>query len=580
MEFPHHGRRRMKRKCSLSHHAPEDMPGGVRCRTAKQPAPDLLARPAVASGVPENGHDAMAVREENEAVDHVELPTEGSGAVVVCSLSPQALVSRYRSTAVDSPSYPGLYKALWTRVKRQLNAIKRSTPKSLPELKFVDMQGPLLSSERVDLWLALHGYDLPELQMPQHPSRPAHRPPGRSQDRRSTKAWVKDHCVLMTWNGDWGIFTEKISCSGGPDVVARRVREHPDMQVLITDFRRFLMSRQEVLNVPVHWAFAFEVSGQALAKRCVRVHLHLVLMHRTHQLGKIRASGFTIPRQTDFAFRGCPPVLSTAAASCFHARANWGMAFFHMLVQKIGCIHAEGSVKLYQDILVHPDWAIKLLHQEKITCETAREVIIRCAKNDSRLLTNLEGYLRARRLSVDRHQLHSARVSVRGDLAPFRQLPEVEEWLALYHMSRDRYPFLVLEGPSWVDKTQFAELLVSPDKTLSVDCSSAMEPDLLQYASDEVDCIIFDEARADMVIRSKRLFQAPMGLVNLGFSATNCNAYQVMVHRKRMIVCSNSWSADVLALTAADAAWIAANSVLVPVWEPLWVADVSGMRSP
>jgi len=384
----------------------------------------------------------------------------------------------------------------------------------------------------------------------------------------------------MTWNGDWGIFTEKISCTGGPDVVVGRVREHPDMQVLITEFRRFVLDQQERLNVPVHWAFAFEVSGQALDEQSVRVHLHLVLMHRTHQRGKTRVSGITIPHQTDFAFRGCPPVLSTAAASRIHTRASWGMAFFYILVQKIGCILAEGSLKLYHDILINPDWAFNLLQQEKITCDTAREVIIRCAKNVPRLLTNLEGYLRARRISVESQQLHSARVSVRGAFRPFRQLPEVEEWLALFHMSRDRYPFLVLEGPSRLGKTQFAEQLVSWDKTLSVDCSSAIEPDLRQYASDEVDCIIFDEARAAMVIRSKRLFQAPMGLVNLGLSAPNCNAYQVMVHRKRMIVCSNSWSAEVLALTAADAAWIAANSVLVPVREPLWVADVSGMRSP
>ena len=580
-EFSHRVRRRLKRKCPVSHHAPEDTPGGVRCGTAHEPAPEPFARPTVASGVSENGTDAIAVRGEKEVVHQVELPTDSEGAVDVCGLSPLALVLRFRDAAVDSPTYRSLYKVLWTRVYRRLNAIKKTPLASLQEQQFVNIQGHVLSSDRIDQWLALHGYDPAGAQMPQHPSRPAHRPSGKSSpaNEGSSKPWVKDHCCLMTWNGDWGIFTQKISCSGGPDVVARRLREHPDMQSLITDFRRFVHGREEVLNVPVHWAFAFEVSGQALAEQSVRVHLHLVLMHRTHQR-KSHAYGLIIPRQTDFDFRGCLPVLSTAAASRIHSRASWGMAFFYILVQKIGCVFADGSLTLYHDILVNPDWAFNLLQQEKITCDTAREVIIRCAKNVPRLLTNLEGYVRAKRISVERQLLHSARVSVRGAFAPFKKLPEVEEWLALFHMSRDRYPFLVLEGPSRLGKTQFAEQLVSWDKTLSVDCSSAIEPDLRQYLSDEVDCIIFDEAKAAMVIRSKRLFQAPMGLVNLGLSATNCNAYQVMVHGKRMIVCSNSWSAEVLALTAADAAWIAANSVLVNVRDPLWVADVSGRPSP
>lgn len=239
----------------------------------------------------------------------------------------------------------------------------------------------------------------------------------------------------------------------------------------------------------------------------------------------------------------------------------------------------ESSLKLYHDILVNPDWVFNLLQQDKVTIATAREVIIRCAKNVPRLMANLDGYVRAKRVQEENMHLGSERCNVKGAFRPFRRLPQVDEWLAQFQQSRDRYPFLVLEGPSRLGKTQYAEHLVPCNRSLSVDCSSAIEPDLRQYASDEVDCIIFDEAKAAMVIRCKRLFQAPMGQVNLGLSATNCNAYQVMVHRKRLIICSNSWSAEVLALTAADAAWIAANSVLVIVKEPLWLPDVAGATS-
>ena len=67
-------RRRLIRKCPVWKHAPEDTPGGVRCGTAHAPAPEPFARPFVASGVSENGHDVRALRGEDEAVDHVEQP--------------------------------------------------------------------------------------------------------------------------------------------------------------------------------------------------------------------------------------------------------------------------------------------------------------------------------------------------------------------------------------------------------------------------------------------------------------------------------------------------------------------------
>jgi len=244
--------------------------------------------------------------------------------------------------------------------------------------------------------------------------------------------------------------------------------------------------------------------------------------------------------------------------------------FFYISVPKIGSIFTESSVKLYHDILVNPDWVFNMLQQEKITVATAREVIIRCAKNVPRLLANLDGYVRAKRAHEENLHLGSARCTVKGAFRPFIKLPQVDEWLAVFETQRDRYPFLVLEGPSRLGKTQYAEHVVGGKRSLSVDCSSAIEPDLRQYASDEVDCIIFDEAKAAMVIRCKRLFQAPMGFVNLGLSATNCYGYQVMVRRKRLVICSNSWSHEVMALTAADAAWMFANSVLVIVKEKLW----------
>jgi hypothetical protein len=295
------------------------------------------------------------------------------------------------------------------------------------------------------------------------------------------------------------------------------------------------------------------------------VHLALV-----RSGGSLKAGKIVIQTAGEYSFQGCLPHRSTSVAARVHKRANSGMTLFYLLVPKIGAVCADSSVQLYHDVLVNPDWAFNLLQQEKITVETAREVIIRCAKNVPRLLANLEGYTRAKRTLSETKLLAEARLSVSGAFRPFKRLKVVEDWLSLFQEQRDRYPFLVLEGPSRMGKTQFAEHVVPHGRCLCVDCSSATEPDLRQYASDTVDSIMFDEAKAAMVIRCKRLFQAPVGMVNLGLSATNCNAYQVMVHRKCLIVCSNTWSFEVGALPASDAAWLAANCVHVLVTTHLW----------
>ena len=82
--------------------------------------------------------------------------------------------------------------------------------------------------------------------------------------------------------------------------------------------------------------------------------------------------------------------------------------------------------------------------------------------------------------------------------------------------------------------------------------------------------ILFDEARATMVIRCKKLFQASSDLVQLATSATNMMSYVVWVHAVRMVIASNRWKQDLEALDQQDRAWIEANSIYVFVDTPLF----------
>ena len=100
--------------------------------------------------------------------------------------------------------------------------------------------------------------------------------------------------------------------------------------------------------------------------------------------------------------------------------------------------------------------------------------------------------------------------------------------------------------------------------------ASAPEPNLKEYDHEQHDLILFDECSAQKVLLQKKLFQAPLSAVSLGQSTTGCFAYSVWVHAKLLVVASNVWHHDVHELRKADADWLAANSLVLDVREPLW----------
>jgi hypothetical protein len=89
---------------------------------------------------------------------------------------------------------------------------------------------------------------------------------------------------------------------------------------------------------------------------------------------------------------------------------------------------------------------------------------------------------------------------------------------------------------------------------------------------------LFDEASVQMVLKNRKLFQAPNALVTLGTSPTNRDAYSVCLNDTLLVICSNSWKLQVSLTPSVDAEWIRKNQVYVDVSEPLWV-DAPETRS-
>ena len=73
-----------------------------------------------------------------------------------------------------------------------------------------------------------------------------------------------------------------------------------------------------------------------------------------------------------------------------------------------------------------------------------------------------------------------------------------------------------------------------------------------------------------MVLRNRRLFQAPNTAVTVGSSPTNALAYELYLNDTLLVVASNSWERELAALPPGERAWLDANMVYVLVKQKLF----------
>ena len=100
------------------------------------------------------------------------------------------------------------------------------------------------------------------------------------------------------------------------------------------------------------------------------------------------------------------------------------------------------------------------------------------------------------------------KLSLRGELRPFKQYEVVATFNKQFDKILARYKFLVIEGHSQTGKTYFTKwMLGNPDKVLEVNCASCPEPELRDFRAMWHQVILFDEASPEMVIRQKKVFQ-------------------------------------------------------------------------
>lgn len=126
---------------------------------------------------------------------------------------------------------------------------------------------------------------------------------------------------------------------------------------------------------------------------------------------------------------------------------------------------------------------IEILSQKKISVEVARKTIIQTAKSVRRLLAHLVGCETAVERPRQVHLLDERRGELGASACPFWRIPSVDARLATLHIQAYRYRFLVLEGPSLLGKTSYAESLSSGNSVFLCDSSTAVAPDVREYSS-------------------------------------------------------------------------------------------------
>ena len=197
-----------------------------------------------------------------------------------------------------------------------------------------------------------------------------------------------------------------------------------------------------------------------------------------------------------------------------------------------------------------------MLVAQKITRQTAHHMNLLACSSAQMNVRNLEFITRQEQERQEQAERLAMEVIIREKQMPFRQIPEVEEWLQHYDDIKDRYKFLVLDGPSQMGKTRFAASLTSVEKFYYLDCSSCIMPDMRSFNRRHHDVVLFDEIKATTVVSVKKLFQSSIDVVSLGSSQTNMNLYRIWCHRTKMICASNRWKAELSSLDAPDREWL------------------------
>ena len=245
----------------------------------------------------------------------------------------------------------------------------------------------------------------------------------------------------------------------------------------------------------------------------VRLHCHAFFMNNKKaiagQLDKVAS------------YKGCRPVHGKWHSSSRFCAFNSGM--YYIVAPKVGQVFSFSTKEPFKQFPVDGDWIMNLLQGGKITTAKARVELIKTAKNLVRRMADLEKYVALKEEDETEDRIKSVRKAISGLQRPFRTIPMVTAFLRKYITNRGpiaRKKILVLDGPSGLGKTEFVRSLFLRDALLELNAASMQVVCLPGFRQQGARAILWDECRAELVARNRKVFQHGTSWVDVGHSPT------------------------------------------------------------
>ena len=377
--------------------------------------------------------------------------------------------------------------------------------------------------------------------------------------------------ILLTYVGPWRVDLEELTAlqkGASIESLCVALRGLERAQALWCRFKSHALALMRSLRA-CDYAVCMEVCPERYHSRGdIIPHLHVFLRSSVNMRVTVIAQ---------LSIDGCSPNIGSAIGGLqqvgTRTRATWA-GYFYCCVKKVGGVWSASTRRPFKDFSVQASWIMNLRQSGKIDEVTCRDLLAETGVGVSRCLVDMSKQVQlseeqeATRLLAEAH----SELSAKGQL-PFHDYPEVTQFLEQFDTCQYRYKYLVITGPSRLGKTMFARTLAKAGwKALELNCCGGCEPDLRAYRLREHDCVIFDEISAFQVVKQKKLFQAGPATVALGCSTTNCHSYNVMVHRRKLVLCTNTWVSDLQHkdMTEDDASWLTENGILLNVTQPMF----------
>ena len=224
-------------------------------------------------------------------------------------------------------------------------------------------------------------------------------------------------------------------------------------------------------------------------------------------------------------------------------------------------------------------WPLNLWQQHKLSHETYDNYLYLCRDGVVGRKRNLDAVRqREEEAEEDKERVTTAKRVRLNTFEPFPELPAVTSWLKLFEEEVDRYPFLVVWGPSRSRKTEYAKSLFKKPLELKVGTLEHFPEGMRAFARNKYDAVVLDDCRdfRFLVQHQEKLQGKSDAKVEFASTPGGQCAFSKWLHRVPVVVTANFTTKNDKLLVDDDFLGNLDNRVLVRLAAPLGAAAGGG----